>query len=55
MTAGIVQEIDPTRDNKYQWQRYSRVRIDIKVSKPLIPGFFLPREGLKDLWIGLKY
>ncbi len=29
--------------------------MDIDITKPFKSGVFLPRIGLKDLWIGLKY
>ena len=53
--VGIVKEVELNEENVHLWNRFIRVRIDIEVSRPLKSGIFLPRRGLKDLWIGLKY
>ena len=53
--AGNVKEVELNEENVHLWNRFIRVRIDVEVSRPLKSGIFLPRKGLKDLWIGLKY
>ncbi|GMY31888.1 hypothetical protein FCV25MIE_27130 [Fagus crenata] len=53
--VGMVEEVDSNGDSRPGWQRFARVRVDINVDAPLKPGFFLPRPGLSDLWIGIKY
>ena len=51
----MVEEVEPDGDSRPGWQRFARVRVDINVDAPLKSGFFLPRPGLSDLWIGIKY
>uniref|UniRef100_A0A2N9FS77 Uncharacterized protein n=1 Tax=Fagus sylvatica TaxID=28930 RepID=A0A2N9FS77_FAGSY len=53
--VGIVKEVELNEENVHSWNWFIRVRIDVEVSRPLKHGIFLPRKGLKDLWIGLKY
>ncbi len=50
-----MKEVELNEENVHLWNWFIRVRIDVEVSRPLKPGIFLPRRGLKDLWIGLKY
>ena len=37
------------------WKKFNRIRIDVDILKPLIPGLFLPKPGRDDLWIGIKF
>jgi hypothetical protein len=53
--AGRVKEVDSVGENICQGRRFIRIRVDVNITKPLLPGFFLPRPGLNDLWINLKY
>lgn len=54
-TVGNVIEVDFDEGSKGRYCRFIRLRIEIDISRPLNPGFFLPRPGLNDLWISLKY
>lgn len=54
--VGKVEEVDLIGDdNNHGWMRFVRARVKIELSKPLRAGFFLPREGGLDVWIGIKY
>jgi hypothetical protein len=52
---GYVHEVDFISDHNPHWRKFVRARVEINISKPLKPGIFLPRPGLNDVWIGLKY
>ncbi|OMO61130.1 Endonuclease/exonuclease/phosphatase [Corchorus capsularis] len=34
---------------------YMRIRLELDVNKPLIPGFWVPRQDKGKLWVRLKY
>jgi hypothetical protein len=53
--AGKVLEMDFNGEPRIQWQRFVRVRVEVDLSSPFCPGIFLPRNGLHDIWIPLKY
>lgn len=53
--AGKFKDVDFIGEGNYQCRLYICIRVDINTTKPLFPGFFLPRPSLSDLWINLKY
>nr|POE99079.1 hypothetical protein CFP56_56263 [Quercus suber] len=48
-------DIDLVGPRSGVWSRNVRVRIEIDVSCPLVPGFPLERDQLPDLWIPFKF
>ena len=52
---GKVIEMDLVGEPGSVWKKFLRIRVDIPIEKPLLPGFFLPRPNNSDSWIGLKY
>lgn len=55
MRLGEVVEVDLVGEPSGAWKKFFRIRVDIPVGKPLLPGLFLPRPNNTDAWIGLKY
>ena len=53
--AGEVLELDLSGEGGSVWRRFSRIKIECAVEQPLLPGVFLPRPNLDDLWVSLKY
>nr|POE84818.1 hypothetical protein CFP56_75832 [Quercus suber] len=53
--VGTVVELNLAGEGGTIWRKFLRVQIELDVLKPLMPGFFLPRENLPHLWISFKY
>ena len=53
--VGKVLKIDFISEPFPQWRKFVCARVEIDITKPLKPGIFLPKLGLPDIWIGLKY
>ena len=53
--VGSVLDIEFIGSGGKVWRRFSRIQVEVAIAKPLLPGFFLPRADLPDLWISLKY
>ena len=47
--AGDVLELDLSGEGGSKWRRFTRIKVDIDVKQPLLPGVFLPRPNLDDL------
>lgn len=52
--VGTVTDIKFSDENGGVWRRFSRIQVEMTISKPLLPGIFLPRANLPILWISLK-
>ena len=50
-----VLEIDFTGDGGEYQRRFTRIKVDIDITQPLLPSFFLPRANLNDLLVSIKY
>ena len=53
--VGRVIDEDFLGDPPLPWQHFTRIRTEVDFAAPLLPGLFLPRNGLTDVWIALKY
>ena len=53
--AGRALDTDLVGPGSGVWSRNVRVRVEIDVSCPLVPGFPLERDQLPDLWIPFKF
>ena len=48
-------EVDVAGEQGSSQKRFTGVQIDIDISRPLMPGVFLPRANLPELSIRLKF
>ncbi|KAK9997641.1 hypothetical protein SO802_022327 [Lithocarpus litseifolius] len=53
--VGDVLELDLSGEGGSNWRKFTRIKVDIDIEQPLLPGIFLPRPKLDDLWVSLKY
>ena len=53
--AGEVLEIDLSGKGGAQWRKFTRIKVNIDIEQSLLPGVFLPRPNLDDLWVSLKF
>lgn len=58
--AGLAGSVKENNDKEKMeapgWAgEYMKIKIEIDISKPILPGFFLRRTGRKPIWIPLKY
>jgi hypothetical protein len=52
---GKILEVDDLDSTGPICQPFLRFRVALDTSKPLLPGFFLPRPGKEPLWISFRY
>jgi hypothetical protein len=53
--VGKVIDVDLSGDPKIQWKKFVRVQVDVNITLPLNSGSSLPRPGLSDIWVGIKF
>ncbi|OMO88293.1 hypothetical protein CCACVL1_08480 [Corchorus capsularis] len=54
-SIGRVVMLEKPEWNQGTGRCYMRMRIELDVKNPLIPGFWVPRQGRDKLWVKLKY
>ena len=52
---GSVIEMDLIGDPGGGWRKFFRIKVEVDVSNPLIPGVFPPWPNRSDVWIALEY
>jgi hypothetical protein len=52
---GKILEVDDLDNISLIYQHFLRFRVALDTSRPLLPGFHLPRPGKEPLWISFKY
>ncbi|OMO51460.1 hypothetical protein CCACVL1_29789 [Corchorus capsularis] len=54
-TIGRVIKLEKPEREQGIGRCYMRIRLEFDISKPLVPGFWVPRSGKDKLWVKLKY
>lgn len=55
LCLGRVLKVDFRSKQKVWITQFIRVRVEFSVSRPLLPGFFLPRNEKDDCWIYFQF